>query len=134
MKELAFIFLFFQLNFAEAQRVSWVKMSQEGKNVVVEYVLEANAPQEILLYLSQDGGKTYSRPLEKVSGDVGKGVTSGQKRIVWNVLEEVPGLVGDNVVFMVEIPEGLIWEANEGRPRMEWVDVPAGTFLMGSPS
>ena len=68
MKELAFIFLFFQLNFAKAQRVSWVKMSQEGKNVVVEYVLEANAPQEILLYLSQDGGKTFSRPLEKVSG------------------------------------------------------------------
>jgi len=28
----------------------------------------------------------------------------------------------------------LIWEAKNGRPRMEWVAIPAGTFMMGSPS
>jgi formylglycine-generating enzyme required for sulfatase activity len=54
--------------------------------------------------------------------------------MVWNVLEELPELVGDNIVFMVEIAEGLIWEAKNGRPRMEWVAIPAGTFTMGSPS
>jgi formylglycine-generating enzyme required for sulfatase activity len=85
------------------------------------------------LYFSTDGGKTFSEPLQKVSGDAGKGISSGQKRIVWNVLEEVPELVGDNIVFMVEIAEGLIWEAKNGRPRMEWVAIPAGTFMMGSP-
>jgi formylglycine-generating enzyme required for sulfatase activity len=37
-------------------------------------------------------------------------------------------------VFMVEIAEGLIWEAKNGRPRMKWVGIPAGTFTMGSPS
>jgi sulfatase modifying factor 1 len=133
MKKLLFIFLFFQFSFVSAQRVSSVELSQEGKNIVIEYLLEAEAPQEILLYFSTDGGKTFSEPLQKISGDVGKGVTSGQKRIVWNVLEEVPELVGDNIVFMVEIAEGLIWEAKNGRPRMEWVAIPAGTFMMGSP-
>jgi len=116
-----------------AQSVSTVLLLQEGKTMVIEYVLEASAPQEILLYFSTDGGKTFSKPLQKVSGDVGKGVAPGQKRIVWNVLEEVPELVGDNIVFMVEIAEGLIWEAKNGRPRMEWVAIPSGTFMMGSP-
>jgi formylglycine-generating enzyme required for sulfatase activity len=123
----------FALGKFSAQSVSSVELSQEGKTMVIEYLLQAEAPQEILLYFSTDGGKTFSEPLQKVSGDVGKGVTSGQKRIVWNVLEEVPELVGDNIVFMVEIAESLIWEAKNGRPRMEWVAIPAGTFMMGSP-
>ncbi len=134
MKHLIFILLFLPLTWAKAQSVSRVEMSQEGKTLVVEYVLEASEPQEILLYLSHDGGKTFSKPLEKVSGDVGKGIVPGNKRMVWNVLEELPELVGDNVVFMVEIAEGLIWEAKNGRPAVEWVSIPAGTFTMGSPS
>jgi formylglycine-generating enzyme required for sulfatase activity len=133
MKKLLFIFLFFQFSFVCAQRVSSVEFAQEGKNIVIEYLLEAEAPQEILLYFSTDGGETFSKPIEKVSGDVGKGIISGQKRIVWNVLDEVHELVGDNIVFMVEIAESLIWEAKNGRPRMEWVAIPAGTFMMGSP-
>jgi formylglycine-generating enzyme required for sulfatase activity len=134
MKHLIFIFLVLPLTWVKAQSVRRVEMSQVGKTVVLEYVLEASEPQEILLYLSTDGGKTFSKPLEKVSGDVGKGIVPGYKRMVWNVLEELPELVGDNVVFMVEIAEGLIWEAKNGRPRMEWVSIPAGTFTMGSPS
>jgi formylglycine-generating enzyme required for sulfatase activity len=134
MKHFIFILLFLPLTWAKAQSVSRVEMSQEGKTLVVEYVLEGSEPQEILLYVSQDGGKTFSKPLEKVSGDVGKGIAPGNKRMVWNVLEELPELVGDNIVFMVEIAEGLIWEAKNGRPRMEWVAIPSGTFTMGSPS
>ena len=134
MKQLIFIFLVLPLTWVKAQSVSGVEMSQVGKTVVVEYVLQASEPQEILLYLSTDGGKTFSKPLQKVSGDVGKGIAPGNKRMVWNVLEELPELVGDNIVFMVEIAEGLIWEAKNGRPRMEWVAIPAGTFMMGSPS
>jgi sulfatase modifying factor 1 len=117
-----------------AQNVSLVQLSQEGKTMVIEYLLEATVPQEILLSLSIDGGRTFSKPLQKVCGDVGKGIAPGQKRIVWNVLEEVPELVGDDIVFMVEISEGLIWEAKNGRPRIEWVAIPAGTFMMGSPN
>ena len=130
-----FIVSFFLAPFSiRAQRVSSVKLSQVGKDLVIEYLLESEAPQVILLYFSTDGGKTFSKPLQKVSGDVGNGVAPGQKRIIWNVLEEVPELEGDNIVFMVEIDDSLIWEAKNGRPRIEWVDIPAGTFMMGSSS
>jgi formylglycine-generating enzyme len=143
-----------------AQSVSSVELSQEGKTIVIEYLLEATTPQEILLYFSTDGGKTFSKPLQKVSGDVGKGVTAGKNRIVWNVLEEVPELVSDSIVFMVEIADGMLlgafdstaindttaiyeWNpivdtapaasaAEIDRLRMEWVTIPAGSFMMGS--
>jgi formylglycine-generating enzyme required for sulfatase activity len=116
-----------------SQSVSHVITFREGQNMVIEYVLQTSTPQEILLYCSTDGGKTFSKSLQKVSGDVGKEITAGQKRIVWNVLEEVPEFSGESIVFMVEIAEGLIGDAKNGRPPMEWVAIPAGTFIMGSP-
>ena len=67
----------FAIGKLSAQSVSSVELSQEGKTMVIEYLLQAEAPQEILLYFSTDGGKTFSEPLQKVSGDVGKGVSSG---------------------------------------------------------
>ena len=86
-----------------AQSVRDVEMSQEGKNIIIEYTLDASSPQEIKLFLSKDGGRSFSAPLRKVSGDVGRGVRSGRKRIEWKVLEEYDELVGDRIVFMVEI-------------------------------
>jgi formylglycine-generating enzyme required for sulfatase activity len=133
MKNILFILLIFQPTWAIAQSVSQVEISQIGKTMVVEYVLEAIEAQEILLYLSQDGGVTFSKPLEKVSGDIGRGVLPGKKRIVWNVLEEIPELVGDNVVFLVQIADATMTETKYGRPKMEWVLIPVGTFIMGSP-
>ncbi len=150
----------FALGKLSAQSVSSVELSQEGKTLVINYLLEATTAQEILLYFSTDGGKTFSKPLQKVSGDVGKGVTAGKNRIVWNVLEEVPELVSDSIVFMVEIADGMLlgafdstaindttaiveWNpivdtapaasaAEIDRLRMEWVTIPAGSFMMGS--
>lgn len=90
---------------AVAQSVRDVEMTQEGKNIVIEYTLEASGPQEIRLFMSKDGGRSFSAPLRKVSGDVGRGIRSGRKRIEWRVLEEVDELVGDRIVFMVEIVE-----------------------------
>jgi hypothetical protein len=146
----------FALGKLSAQSVSSVELSQEGKTMVIDYLLEATTPQEILLYFSTDGGKTFSKPLQKVSGDVGKGVTAGKNRIVWNVLEEVPELVSDSIVFMVEIADGMLlgafdstaindttaiyeWNpivdtapaasaAEIDRLRMEWVTIPAGSL------
>lgn len=95
------------LSSLHAQSVRDVEMTQEGKNIIIEYVLEANTPQEIRLTVSTDGGRSFSAPLRKVTGDVGRGIRSGKKRIEWRVLEEVDELVSERVVFMVEIVEDV---------------------------
>jgi formylglycine-generating enzyme required for sulfatase activity len=133
LKNYFFILLALQLTIANAQSVSQVEITQDGKTIVVEYLLEAPVPQEILLYLSQDGGISFSNPLQKVNGDVGKEITPGKKRMRWNVLEELPELIGDNVVFKVEIAGESSGDAAIKRPKLEWVTIPAGSFRMGSP-
>ncbi len=67
--------------------------------VIITYNLDKKA--NILVCVSTDGGKTFSAPLKQVSGDVGKGVYAGRKRIVWDVLSERESLVEDRVMFKV---------------------------------
>jgi uncharacterized protein (TIGR02145 family) len=55
---------------------------------------------------SKDFGKTFSASLKQVSGAVGKGITAGSKEIIWRVLEELPELAGEWIVFRVSISGG----------------------------
>ncbi len=82
-----------------AQNVSNADFYQDGKTIVVTYYLDKAADVSVLV--STDGGVTYSAPLRYVSGDVGKNVQPGNKRIVWDVLSEREKLVGDRVIFKV---------------------------------
>ena len=86
----------FKISFA--QKVTDITARQVDKNIHISYTLDK--PSDISVYLSTDGGVTYIK-LIKVSGAVGKSVTSGRKTIVWDVLEERENLVGDNIVFKV---------------------------------
>ncbi len=119
-----FLFLLFILSAlcdVMAQSVSSVDFYQDGKTVVITYDLDKTAT--VAICVSTDGGKTFSAPLKQVSGDVGKGVDSGKKRIVWDVLAERDKLVGDRIAFKVYVegihkghkyvdlglPSGLLW-------------------------
>jgi uncharacterized protein (TIGR02145 family) len=82
-----------------AQSVSNVTAEQVGKTIHVSYNLDKQA--HVTLFLSTDGGKTY-KELHKVDGAVGKNVNPGQLTIVWNVLDEVENLQGNNFVFKVK--------------------------------
>lgn len=73
---------------------------QEGNNIVITYVLTETS--DISVRVSTDGGKTYSSPLKSVSGDVGKNISTGAKRIVWNVLDEYDSFSFSEVCFSVE--------------------------------
>lgn len=65
--------------------------------------IAADQPVIVRVFISTDGGKTYGEPLKSVTGDVGIVVGSGEnKRIVWNVFEEVDELISENVKFMIK--------------------------------
>ena len=82
-----------------AQNVTNVTAEQVDKTIHVSYDLDKTA--HITLHLSTDGGKTYTE-LQKVSGAVGKNVPPGHLTIVWNVLDEMENLQGNNIVFKVK--------------------------------
>ena len=113
---------------ARAQKVSNIRAEQLGQEIVVFYSLETASPCEISLLLSQDNGSTWSAPLKNVSGDVGKNISAGEKKITWKVLEEREQLYGDKFKFKVV----AICKKKTFEPEMVFVE--GGTFQMGSTS
>jgi formylglycine-generating enzyme required for sulfatase activity len=112
---------------ANGQVVSNVRAEQRGQSIVVFYSLETTSPCEVSLLLSQDNGATWGSPLKNVSGDVGKNISAGEKKITWKVLEEQESFVGENIKFKVEAEVRKSFE-------LEMVFVEGGTFQMGSSS
>lgn len=101
MKKIIFLLLLLiPALYAVSQNVDNVDFRQDGGDVVVTYELKQFS--DIELYVSTDGGKTFGKPLKKLSGDVGKAVNPGKREIVWDVLEEVGELQGDEIAFRVK--------------------------------
>lgn len=93
--------IFFYSIFSYAQKVSNISFVQEQSNIIVSYDLETKIPCKIALFVSTNGGSTWQGPLKKVSGDIAANVSSGNKLITWNVLEEFEELRGDKIMFQV---------------------------------
>ncbi len=114
-----------------AQNVSNADFYQDGKTIVLTYSLDKAADVSVLV--STDGGVTYSAPLQHVSGDVGKNVQPGNKRIVWDVLSEYDKLVGDRVMFKLTAGGGKRSFTVKG-VTFNMIQVQGGTFTMGATS
>lgn len=69
-----------------AQEVTDVVAKQNGDLVEVTYTLHSQA--DIIVLLSQDGGNSYSQELQSLTGDFGKNVNPGRRKIVWNLKQE----------------------------------------------
>ena len=82
-----------------AQKVTDVSFEQVGDQVRITYRLDA--PTDIQVFLSTNGGISYGYPLKAVQGDVGYNVAAGYKTILWSPLQETDQIVGDNIVFKV---------------------------------
>jgi hypothetical protein len=88
----------------EAQTVKNIEPVRSGNNIVVKYEIAGakfNQEFDVSLYVSTDGGKTFTGPLKAVQGDVGEGIEGGEHQIIWDVFKEVNSLEGD-VVFDVK--------------------------------
>ncbi len=72
-----------------SQEITYVQAAITGDFVTVYYTLECSVPDQVFaidLYSSQDG---YQKPLQRVRGDVGEGVTAGEiRQIEWGINEE----------------------------------------------
>ena len=72
----------------QAQRVTNLRAEQSGQDIVVLYLFESKSPGEVELFLSRDNGVSWSVLNQSVSGDIGKNISKGEKRILWKVLDE----------------------------------------------
>ena len=82
----------------------------QGQKIHVSYDLAGEGVYTVHLRLLGNGGRTMVTLPRSVSGDVGKGVRSGQgKKIVWDALKDVASLEGNDYVFEVKVvrPGGI---------------------------
>ncbi|MCG2759234.1 MAG: formylglycine-generating enzyme family protein [Desulfobacteraceae bacterium] len=117
------------------EEVENVRMEQVGDDVHIYYDLRGDADKyNVTVRGSSDGGRNYRLPMKTVSGDVGKDVLPGSgKRIIWKALKDAGELEGDEFVFEVEAVSGPGKEFVNSIG-MKFVLIPAGSFMMGSPS
>ncbi len=88
--------------FTFTQQVSNIRFEQDGKKIRIYYDLQGKGIYNVKIYCSIDNGKNWGTPLRKVTGAIGKKQKPGSnKEIIWDVLSERDGLVGQ-VVFKVE--------------------------------
>lgn len=91
-----------------AQKITNVRSVQDGNNINIFYsITKAKMDQtfDISVFYSTDGGKTNSKELKSVTGDVGKNISSGEnKKIVWNVFQDVSELKGEIVFNVIAKP------------------------------
>lgn len=98
---LTFICLLLRVIPMSAQEVNDVRAEQNANDIIIHYNLTSTGNRIIDLFVSENNGKSWQGPLQRVSGDVGQGIQPGSHSIIWNVLEEKEELVGDQIKFRI---------------------------------
>ena len=114
--------------YTNAQQIENINYFLEDKNIVITYDLinckSSEAYDISVTFVEQN--QTKITPIS-VSGDLKK-VSCGSKRIVWNLLNDREELSGKYQVWLD------FKVASKNPVDIEWVQIPAGTFTMGSPT
>lgn len=91
---------------ARAQHVENVRVKQLNNkiNLIYDITKEKIGQQfNVQVFYSKDAGKTYKGPIDSLTGAFGKNIKGGTNQlIVWDVLSEVPNLIGENIVFKIK--------------------------------
>ena len=110
MKKILAVIALMVSHMAYGQTITDVDAFQAGKDIVIEYTIEApygtsqSARFSVVPSVSTDGGRNFT-PISRVSGDLENLASGKGKRIVWRVLEEHDQFVHSNVVFKVDIAQ-----------------------------
>ena len=113
--------LSFQMS-SDAQNIGRLQVKDFAEELEVSYQLKADRPLTVQLYYSEDDGYTWKGPLQSVSGDVGRNVSAGRNKIVWNFAEEVEQLYGDRFRFKVKSSEHYDFSL---KFRRDWFNMPS---------
>ncbi len=104
MKKVLLITLSFLLTaFTYSQTVTNVTPIPDNDKMIVKYKItgaKLNQEFNVSLYVSMDGGTSYTGPLKAISGDIGEGITEGEHSMVWDIFKDVNSLAG-SIVFDV---------------------------------
>ncbi len=92
------LLLLFSVFTLQAQHLTNVSCYQDGQKIVIEYHLDKKAA--ISLFLSINGGLSFSELQRDISGDVGK-VGAGNRAIIYEPLRSNERFVEDRIVFKV---------------------------------
>jgi formylglycine-generating enzyme required for sulfatase activity len=135
MRLFIFLLVFVSGNIISAQTLSNIDFFAEGKKVVITFDLSDCEPSEfydVTLNFVEQSTLKVTVP-KTISGDIKK-LTCGSKRIVWDIGADVSTLSGRFYPEMevIKAKKSSIYRRNS--VEIEFVDIPAGTFTMGSPS
>ncbi len=92
-------FIFIIIEVRASNTITSVNAYQEGKNIIITYQLSELADIEV--YVSTDGGENY-HSLRNLTGDFGKNVEPGNKKINWDVLSQYDNFSFSDVCFKLE--------------------------------
>jgi hypothetical protein len=122
MMKLLSYFLFFYIFFIpkiEAQTISNIRAELDAlnSNIIIRYDFSLPSinknKYKIEVFYSLDSGKTYSKPLEFVSGEVGNDIKPGNnKQISWNYFVEFPDFDGQHIMFKIRARIDREYEEN----------------------
>lgn len=113
----------------QAQHVSAVSYRIDDRQLTIDYMLDQTA--DIRVRLSVDRGRTFGEPIDNLSGDVGKGIQPGQRRIIAYDLRDLRDIDTSLVAFRVEIDDGSIEVCVADTVCFRMLPVTGGVFRMG---
>ena len=88
------------ITYSQNDKVKITNVEATRVNETIEITYKLNRKASIEIYMTDNGGYTYKR-ITKVRGDVGDLVFPGNKKIIYDVLEEYDSFIVDNVQFKV---------------------------------